>query len=393
VQFALSEEQVILRDAVERFVSDRYDFSQRRRYRAESIGYSRENWQTLAELGLFGLPFLTEDGGLGSGPRELAAVMEALGSGLVVEPVLEEVLLAGGLMARAGQPALKEHWLPRIISGDAHLTVAHFEHSARFNLADVRVRAYARGGGYVLNGHKTVVPLAAAADAWLVSARDHGESADPGGIGFYLVSATAGGIERRDYRLADGSSASSIHFSNASTLERLSGGFEDFLLCVDVARFAACAEMIGIMSRLFDMTLQYLRSRKQFGVPLASFQALQHRLVDHYVLLEQSRSHLIRAALFLQGGDGGSASVRRSIAGVKSYVSRTAVEIGESCLHLHGGMGMTDELAVGHGYKRLLVLASLFGDADFELVRYANLSVESTRRPEHSGESRAGLLV
>jgi alkylation response protein AidB-like acyl-CoA dehydrogenase len=372
VQFAVSEDELALKAVVERFVETRYGLAERRRYRKEAQGYSGENWQALAELGILGAAFSAKDGGLGCGPREMAAIFEALGAGLVVEPMLEEVILAGGLLARTDRASQKGRWLPAIIGGRAHLTLAHFEHRARFNLSDVRVRADLRDDGTFLTGEKLVVPLASAADAWIVSARDRGAPADPDGIAFYLVDPGAAGVARRDFRMADGSVASAVAFTDTPVVERLGIDFEGFLQCVDMTRFAACAEMIGIMSTLFDTTVEYLRNRKQFGAPLSSFQAIRFRLADQYMALEQSRSHLSRSALFMLNKAGGS-EARRSVAGMKSYVSRAALELGEVCVHLHGAMGMTDDLAIGHGYKRLLMLSNLFGDPDSELMRFAQM--------------------
>lgn len=369
MQFAYSEEQNLLKRAVDRFVESRYGLAQRKRFRSEAVGYSLENWRGLAAVGLLGLIFPAEDGGLAGGAREMTAVMEAVGNGMVVEPMLEEVIVAGNVLAQIGGPSHKAEWLSKIISGDAHIALAHFEQAARYNLTDVRTRAQLRAGSWLLSGEKSVVPWAAGADLWIVSARDHGDHDAADGIGFYLVSPRAEGIERRDFRLADGGGASSIRFRGTVAAARLPGGFITFSRCVDLARLAAGAEMVGIMSTLFDSTLEYLRTRKQFGAPLASFQAIQHRLASLYVQLEQSRSHIARAALFLDSGGNAHAS----IAGMKSYVSRAAIELGETCVHLHGGIGMSDELALGYGFKRLLVLAHLFGDPDSELVRFATL--------------------
>jgi alkylation response protein AidB-like acyl-CoA dehydrogenase len=293
--------------------------------------------------------------------------MESLGRGLCIEPVLEEVVVAGGLLARAGDPAQKEAWLPRLIGGGAHLAVAHFEHNARFDLRDVRLQARPASAGRVtLDGEKSMVPLAADADQWIVSAREgDGESA----IGFYLVTPTDPGIERRDYRLIDGSSASVVRLRGVPATGRLRGDFSDFAAAIDIGRLAAGAEMVGLMSTLFESTVDYLKTRQQFGRPLSSFQALQHRLADLYVSLEQSRSHLYRAAACMVDND----SPESAVAGMKSYISRAAIALGEECVHLHGGMGTTDELNLGHGYKRLVLLANLFGDPNSELIRYNRL--------------------
>jgi len=367
VQFALNQEQNLLKDAVDKFVGDRYGDNQRRQYRANPRGYSPENWQTLADMGLLGLPFGTDDGGWGAGPRELMVVLEALGRGFTVEPFLEEVVTAGGVLSTVGTAAQKALWLPRVVAGQAHLALAHVEHAARFNLSYVSLKAEPRGSITVLDGEKTLVPLAVGSDQFIVSARERGAVTDPQGIGFYLVTPEASGIERSDFRLADGSRASAIRFRGVHAGERLAGGFTEFTRAIETARFAAGAEMLGIMSTLFASTVDYLRSREQFGAPLASFQALQHRLADLYVRLEQSRSQLYRAALHMHE----DTQRERSIAGMKSYLSAAAVEIGEECVHLHGGIGTTDELALGHGYKRLLVLATYFGDTNAELKRFS----------------------
>lgn len=372
VQFALTEEQSLLKDAIDRFVRDRYADNQRRLYRTQPRGYDSGNWQTLADMGILSLPFAAEDGGLGGGARELMVVLEALGRGFTVEPVIEELLCGGGVLAALGLPAQKAAWLPRIMAGAGHVALAHAEHAARFNLAHVSLRAHSRGSAVILEGAKTVTPLAADCDQWIVSAREHGAPGDTDGIGFYLVSPAVPGIERQDFRLADGSKASTMRFRGVHAGARLRGGYAEFSTAIDMARFATGAEMLGIMSALFAATVDFLRSREQFGVPLASFQALQHRLAGLYVLLEQSRSQVYRAALCIDGAQ----QRERSIAGMKSFVSSAAVELGEECVHLHGGIGTTDELAIGHGYKRLLVLATLFGDANAELVRFGRLAAQ-----------------
>jgi alkylation response protein AidB-like acyl-CoA dehydrogenase len=356
VQFALSPEQALLKDAVDVFVRD---------YVAR--GHTDSSWRALAEIGVLGVPFSAEDGGLGGGARELITVMESLGRGFCAEPVLEEVVMAAGVLARVGDAAQKQAWLAPVIAGRAHLALAHFEHTARFHMDDVRVRARGSGAEALLQGEKSMVPLAASADQWIVSARE--ETATGEGIGFYLVSPTAAGIERRDYRLIDGSPAGAVRFRDVRTSGRLPGGWSEFSAAVDVARLAAGAEMLGLMSTLFESTVEYLKTRRQFGRPLSSFQVLQHRLADLYVRLEQSRSHLYRAVACMQEGE----DCESSVAGMKSYISRAAMELGEECVHLHGGIGTTDDLAIGRGYKRLVLLASLFGDANSELARFNRL--------------------
>ena len=367
MNFNLSEEQSLLKDAVERFAGERYDVSKRAAYRSAPAGYSAENWAELAALGVLALPFDSEQGGLGGGPIEIATVMEALGRALAVEPVLEEVVVAGGLLAKAGTAAQKQRWLPAIIEGTSHLALGHIERQARFSLDDVATTAQTSGPTARLNGRKSFVPAGAGADAYLVSARTTGERGTDG-IRFFIVEARADGVERRSFRLADGSVAVELSLSNAPG-EPLDGGLGSLNAVVERANVAAGAEMLGLMTRLFDSTLEYVRNRRQFGAPLATFQVIQHRMVDLYVSLELSRSQLYRAALM-----DGEHDRSRAIAGMKSYLSAAAVSMGEQCIHLHGAMGTTDELSIGHAHKRILVLATLFGDADHELSRFIELA-------------------
>jgi alkylation response protein AidB-like acyl-CoA dehydrogenase len=372
VNFHLTEEQSLLRDAVERFASERYDVPKRAAYRAAPAGYSAENWAELAGLGVLALPFTAEDGGLDGGPVELTTVMETLGRALAVEPVLEEVVVAGGMLAEAGTAAQKEHWLPSLMAGEAHLALAHVEKTARFDLDDVRTTARQVDGAAVLQGEKSFVPAGAAADAYIVSARQAGADGRDA-LRYYLVRADSEGLERRTFRLVDGSVASQLTLDGTPG-EPLEGGFERFIQVVERAQIAAGAEMLGTMSFLFDTTLEYVRNRRQFGAPLGSFQVIQHRMADLYVALELSRSQLYRAALINAEQDRA-----RAVAGMKSYVSNAAVTMGEECIHLHGAMGTTDELSVGHAHKRLLVLATLFGDADHELNRFIELADPAPR--------------
>lgn len=364
MQFALTPEQTLLKDAVDAFVRGHSGLEQRRADRTQARGYGDRNWRALADIGVLGVPFSEEEGGLGGGARELVTVMESLGRGLCIEPVLEDIVVAGGLLARAGNTSQKATWLPRLIQGEAHVSLAHFEQAARFDIADVRTEARPVGSAIELHGEKSVVPQAQCADGWIVSARESGAASPPGSIALYFVSPDAPGIERRDFTLVDGSKASAVRFRGVRAGERLRGGLAELQATIESGRLAACAEMVGIMSTVFESTVEYLKTRKQFGRPLSSFQVLQHRLADLYVRLEQSRSHLFRAVAETEAS---------SIAGMKSYVSRAAIEMGEECVHLHGGIGTADELPLGHGYKRLILLANLFGDANSELTRFNRL--------------------
>jgi alkylation response protein AidB-like acyl-CoA dehydrogenase len=282
---------------------------------------------------------------------------------MVTEPLLADLLLSGALIARAGTAGQKALWLPRIISGERRVALAHFEHDARYDLGHVGARSQRTGDGFQLTGTKMHILAGVDVEAYLVSANDGEE------VRFHIVPADTQGLERLDYRLIDGSVACELRLHSVPTSERLDGGMAELADVVDNARIAASAEMLGIMSTVFAATLDHVRTRKQFGVPIGSFQAIQHRLADLYASLEQSRSHLYRAALTT----GPGSQRARAIAGAKSYIGASAVRLGEECIQFHGGMGTTDELIVGHGLKRMLFLSTLFGDADSELDRFNKL--------------------
>lgn len=359
----------MLKELIGRVVAERYAPGRRASYRALTQGFSLENWAHLAALGVLAAPFAPEHGGLGGDPVDILVLMEELGRGLVVEPVLEQLIAPGRLIARAGSTQQTERRLPQIIAGEAHLAVAHFEHRAGFGLSHIQTTARRDASGGRIDGEKTVVFGGGGAEGFIVSARETGEATEANGIGFYLIAREAPGLTVTPFRLVDGSIACRLQLRGVSG-ERLELGFDTFAAAADDVRIAACAEMLGIMSTLFEATLEHVRTRRQFGAPLGSFQVIQHKMADLYVMLEQSRSQLYRAAL--------SSSEPRAramaVAGMKSYLSAAAVELGEQCIHLHGGMGTTDELLIGHGHKRLLVLATLFGDADSELQRFVRLS-------------------
>jgi len=361
VNFELDEEQGMIRDLVARFAAERSDLDARLRARREPTGFSADNWRMLGELGLLALPFAAEAGGMGGGPVALTTVMEGLGRGLAAEPYLSDLLLAGRLLERAGTPGQRAAWLPGILAGERRLALAHMESAARFNPLFVQCKA-AHGS---LRGSKTFVQAGESVDGFVVSARESGGPDDAEGMSLWLVDAEASGLERHAYRLVDGSVALELSLHDVKG-ERLDGGADALLATFDEVRLAACAEMVGIMALLFDTTLEHLRTRRQFGQPIGSFQAIQHRMADQYAALEQSRSQMLRAALMPQD--------RAAIAGAKAFISAAAILLGEECVQFHGGMGVSDELAIGHGHKRILLLASLLGDSESELQRYAELS-------------------
>ncbi|HEY0315523.1 MAG TPA: acyl-CoA dehydrogenase family protein [Sphingomonas sp.] len=350
MDFTLDDDQAMVKALAERFVADRYTAGARAGYRTSPCGYAPANWALLAELGLFAIAFDEADGGLGGGTVEVAAVMEAFGKGLVCEPFLADVLLGGGLLAQAGTVAQKDTWIAQIIAGEAHVGFAYAEHGGRFDLDRIETRY----DGGRLTGTKTAVE--GGGDAYVVTARDGDR------VRLALVAGDAPGLSRRTYRLVDGAVAHELTF-DAALAEPMDGGSEVLAKVIDRARIAAVTDMIGSMDSLFITTLDYVKQRRQFGAPIGSFQALQHRLADQYAALEQARSHSYAALT----GDPAA------IAAAKSYVSAAAIRLGEECIQLHGGMGVSDELDIGHWHKRVLRLAILFGDAPYEQARYDRL--------------------
>lgn len=364
----LNDDQRMLQDIVGRFVTDRYGSGQRTRYRGNDTGFSAENWSTLGELGLLGLTIPIDDGGSGFGDRELSTVMEAFGRALVVEPYINDIVFAGALLHRCASAEQRKLWLPPLLTGSRRTVLAHLEHGARFHLEHVATLVRTNGSSARLTGTKSLVPSAVGADTYLVTAR---EPDAHGPIGLYLVDSGAPGIARRDFRLVDGSAASEIVFEQTPILLRLDLNLAVFHEAADAARLAVCAEMVGIMAMLLETTLDYVRTRRQFGAAIGSFQSIQHRLADCFIALEQSRSHLLRAAT--------ARPEHRAVtvAGAKSFIAERAIRLGEECIQFHGGMGVSDDVTIGHGHKRLLVAAIWLGDATTELRRYVKLAASN----------------
>ncbi len=357
MNFDLSEDQALLKAAVERFVSDSYggDLEARRAARITPAGFSAAHWARLAESGILALPVSAANGGLGSGRVELAACMEALGRGLVAEPVLDAAVIPATLLDHAGATAL----LDPLMAGTTLVALAHAEREARYNLAHVGTTAKPRGDTVVIDGIKSAVFAGGAADMLIVSARTAGATRDRAGIGFWLVAADAPGVDRRTYRLADGSVAAEIALRGVEVdaAAQLPGDLDSLTPIVATARLAAAAEMLGLMTLLFDTTLAYVKTRTQFGQSLGSFQVIQHRMTDAYVLVEQARSQVVRASL------APPAEFARAAAGAKAFVADAALTVAHTAVQMHGGMGVTDELCIGHALKRIRVLALTFGDA------------------------------
>jgi pimeloyl-CoA dehydrogenase small subunit len=372
MDFDLSDDQRLLKESVDRLVLDNYGFEQRKKYLREPAGYSAAMWGQITELGLLGLPFEDTLGGFGGGPVETAIVMEAFGRGLVPEPFFPTVILGGGLLRRVASPETLGALAPRIAAGKLKLAFAHVERQSRYNLADVTATAQRDGSSYVLDGAKSVVLYGDSADLLLVTARLAGERRARDGIGLFLVDPATPGVARRGYPTQDGQRAAEV------TLTGVRVGPPDLLSdnalapmehVVDEAIAALCAEAVGAMQAMHDLTLEYLKTRKQFGRAIGSFQVLQHRSVDMLVALEQARSMAMFAAVM--AGEENPVERRRAISAAKVQIGRSGRHIGQEAIQLHGGIGMTTEYAVGHYFKRVTVIDQMFGDADTHLASLA----------------------
>jgi pimeloyl-CoA dehydrogenase small subunit len=372
MDFDLSEEQRLLKESVDGLLGDSYDFDQRKKYAAEKGGWSKNLWGKFAEQGLLGLPFSEEDGGFGAGAVETMIVMEALGKALVLEPYLATVVLGGGFLRRGGSAAQKAAYLPSIIDGSKTMAFAQLEKNSRYDLADVATTAKKNGAGWVINGEKFVVIHGDTADTLIVTARTKGGQRDRSGIGAFLVPSNAKGVTIKGYPTQDGLRAADVAFSNVEVSADAAIGDPENALplierVVDDARIALCAEAVGAMEESLKSTVEYIKTRNQFGVPIGTFQVLQHRGSDMFVALEQARSMSYFATM---AGDLNDAKERAtSVAAAKVQIGRSARYVGQQSIQLHGGVGMTMEFKIGHYFKRLTMIESLFGDVDYHLRR------------------------
>lgn len=376
MNFNFSEEQRMLKDSVTRFVQDQYDFETRRKVVDSEDGFSRKNWQTFAELGWLSIPFSEEQGGFGGGAVDTMLLMEELGKGLVAEPFVATVLLFGGLLSSGASPALQDAHIDKIIDGSLQGAFAYLERQSRFDLADVKTSAVKNGADFVLNGEKTVVFNGGVADKIIVSARTSGEQYDEQGISLFLLDASAAGIEKTTYRLMDGQRVANIKLTDVSIcadqlVGTLDQGYGLIKSVTNEAMLAISAEALGIMQKLNATTIEYSKTREQFGVPISSFQALQHRMVDTFMACEQTKSLLYRAVC---STDAGNEDAEKDILALKIMVGRAGKLIGGEAIQIHGGMGITDELDVGHYFKRLMMINTTFGDADYQQQKFIALS-------------------
>jgi pimeloyl-CoA dehydrogenase small subunit len=374
MDFDLSEEQRLLRDSVERLLADHYGFDKRRSYLAEPEGWSRRLWAQYAELGLLGLPFAEDYGGFGGGPIEVMLVMEALGRVLALEPYLATVVLGGTALRLAGSEEQKSAILTQIAEGGMILAFAHGERQARYDLTDVLTTAKPKDGGWVLDGAKSVVLHGDTAQRLIVSARTVGDRDDPDGITLFLVDAASNGVARRAYPMRDGTRAAEISLSSVEVgeedlLGEVGAGFPVIERVVEAGIAATAAEAVGAMETMQAMTLEYVKTRTQFGRPIGQNQALQHRATEMLMELERGRSMAMLAAMMVDEPD--PAERAHNIAMAKVGVGQASKFVSQNAIQLHGGIGMTEEYAVGHYFRRCMVIEHTFGDTAHHLSRLA----------------------
>jgi alkylation response protein AidB-like acyl-CoA dehydrogenase len=372
MNFEFTEEQTMLRDSVARYIKDDYSFEGRQVIAASEEGMSRDVWNTFAELGWLSIPFAEEYGGFGGGAVDVMLVMEELGKGLVLEPYLATVLLFGGLLQKGGSAELQGEHIPKIIEGSCLGAFAYLERQSRYEMADVKTTATTESDGYVLNGEKVVVLNGQNACHVIVSARTSGEQCDESGISLFLLPMDSAGLEKVSYRMMDGQLVANLSLKNVAVpagnlVGELNQGFELMQDVVVEANMALAAEALGIMEQLNSKTLEYTKTRKQFGVAIGSFQALQHRMVDTFMAYEQTKSLLYRAVCALTDEKEDAAT---AVHALKVMVDRSGRLIFGEAIQLHGGMGLTDELDIGHFAKRLMMISTTFGNGDYHQAQF-----------------------
>ena len=377
MNFDYSDEQQQLADSVRKYLANEYDFEKRKAILNSASGCSDAVWAAFAEMGLTAIALPEADGGFGGGAVDLMAVMEACGEALVVEPLLDNIGLAGRLVARAGSASQRAALLPGLIDGSLRLAFAGSEPGARYSLAPVGTTARGAGDGWVLDGAKCVVIGASSASRLIVSARTSGQAGDSAGVSLFIVDPRAAGVTLNPSRTVDGLRTADVSFNNLAlgpdALLGTAGGAQPLIEeAVDFATALQCADAIGAMKSANEATLDYMKQRKQFGVPIASFQVLQHRMVEMYICTEQARSMAILAASKVDTATN-PVERQRAVSAAKIKIADAARQVSQESVQLHGGMGMTEELKVSHTFRRLTMIAQRFGDADHHLERYAAL--------------------
>ncbi|MEZ5571521.1 MAG: acyl-CoA dehydrogenase [Halioglobus sp.] len=376
VDFSFTEEQILLRDSVDKYVREHCSVERHRALCSTELGFDPGAWQQFAQLGWLAIPFSEELGGIGGNATDLMVIGEALGKGLVREPFLSTVVTCGSLLQQAGSAAQQLQHIPSIIDGTAQWAFAFAEQSSGYDFACVQASARREGEQYSLNGSKLSVLNAHCAQQVIVSARTAGASNERNGITLFVVAANAPGLRREIFVAVDGSRGAHLHFKNVlldetQVLGVVGEGLPLIESAINSSIVVLGAEALGSMQTLLDTTVQYTKTREQFGQPISTFQALQHRMADMYLKVEETRSLVLNAAIQL---DAGSDEVDAACAALKVKVSEAGRFVSQQAVQLHGGIGMTDELNVGHHYKRLMLLGKLYGDEAWYLQKYSELA-------------------
>ncbi len=379
MDFSFTEEQSMLRDTVASYLQDKYDFETRRGIIKSEAGWRPDYWKAFAEeLGILGAPFSEELGGLGGGATENMIVLEEFGKALVVEPYLGTVVIGGGFLKHSGYAGASD-LIGKIIGGEVITAFAYAEPQGRYTWSDLKTTAKKDGAGYLLNGHKAVVVGAPWATHLIVTARTGGGQRDADGVSVFLVDKNAKGVVTRSYPTVDGQRASEVFFENVSVpADALIGaegaGLPLVAKVMDEATVGLCAEAVGVLRKLHEGTLEYTKQRKQFGQPIAAFQVLQHRMVDMFIQVEQAVSMTYMATIKVDDPDADERA--KAVSAAKVQIGRACRFVGQNAIQLHGGMGMTDEMAIGHYFKRATIIEGLFGSVDHHLRRYEQLSID-----------------
>ena len=375
MDFTFNEEQTLIQDQVDQFVQKEYDWETRQSLSNSDLGFGEDNWKKFAELGWLGISVSEESGGFGGSAIESMLIMEAFGKGLVVEPFLETMIMSGGILDNHGSDQQKSSILEPAIAGEMQLALAYAEPQSRFNLSDVVTEAKEEGENFILNGYKSVVMNGPSAEKIIVSARTSGSQMEEEGISLFIVDAASEGLNRTNYKTVDGKRASDITIENLSVsneniIGQINSGFAILDSAIDTAILAISAEAVGAMEVLYKTTVEYTKTREQFGTAIGKFQVLQHRMVDMFMEYEQCKSLLYMATM---KHEEGSVDAKKAISGLKYQVGKAGKFIGQQAVQLHGGMGVTDELNVGHYFKRLTTVGTIFGNTDYHLKKYTSL--------------------
>ena len=375
MDFTFNEEQTLIQDQVDQFIQKEYDWETRQSLSNSELGFGDNNWQKFAELGWLGISTSEDNGGFGGSAIESMLIMEAFGKGLVVEPFLETIIMSGGLIDEHGSDQQKSSILEPAIAGQLHLAIAYAEPQSRFNLSDVVTEAKSDGYNFILNGYKSVVMNGPSANKIIISARTSGSQLEENGITLFIVDGDSQGLNKTNYKTVDGRRASDLTIENVSVskddiIGQIDAGFDILDSSIDRAILAISAEAVGAMEVLYKTTVEYTKTREQFGTSIGKFQVLQHRMVDMFMEYEQCKSLLYMATM---KHEEGSADAKKAISGLKYQVGKAGRFIGQQAVQLHGGMGVTDELNVGHYFKRLTTVGTIFGNSDYHLKKYTSL--------------------